>query len=190
MATKAEIKYYAKTNNVSMAEAKQHFIDLAKATAIHVLPLDDNSVYKGKTIYQYMTANNIKNAVISGIVFDLYTSKQVAMTVIVSNNIDEETARDIGYETWKFNGQQFPGAERVAIWLPLNDILEQTFSGTGPLTMGNETGYSGNFLSRVVDMIGIKDVYKKLLADAYKNNKEFATSLDNIDPKYGRLMTA
>lgn len=30
MATKSEIRHYAATNNVSMAEAKQHFINLAK----------------------------------------------------------------------------------------------------------------------------------------------------------------
>ena len=170
---------------IAKAEAKAK-----NAKAIHILPLDDQSVYKGKTIYQYMTANNIKNAVISGSVFDFHLGKQVAMTVIVSNSLDEEAARNIGNETWKFNGQQFPGAERVLIWLPLNDILEQTFSGTGPLTMGNNSGYSGNFLSRVVDMIGVKEVYKKLLADAYNNNKEFATCLDNLNPEYGQMMTA
>ena len=33
MATKNEIRYYAKTNNVTMAEAKEHFIQLAKEKA-------------------------------------------------------------------------------------------------------------------------------------------------------------
>lgn len=183
-------KAKAKARKMKQIEAAKAEAKAKKAKEIHVLPIEDNSVYKGKTIYQYMTANYIKNAIISGSVFDIHLRKHVAITVVVSNSLDEDAVRNIGNETWKLNGQLFPSAERVFIWLPLNDILEQTFSGTGPLTMGNETGYSGNFLSRVIDMIGIKDVYKKLLADAYNNNSGFSTAIDNLNPEYGKILTA
>jgi hypothetical protein len=187
MATKKEIRNYAEANGITREEARQHFINEAKnrkAKQFMVMPLEDAKLYKGKTVKQYIDDNNIADCIVAGTIFDSNLQKTVEVNFIISTTIDESAAMNLSKGIWEYNRKTNPTHEQFTVWMPSNNFLDLTISGTGKLALGHGSGYSGVFLAEMLDYLGMTEEFKDSLSTAYSTNKDFANALDSIDPKF------
>ena len=94
MATKSEIRAYAKNNNVSMAEAKQHFINEAK----------QNNPKQGKLVgfYWGYRANNGSN----GFEFSSFGIQQLGMSHKQALTIGQIVKESVDYQVNMFRNKR------------------------------------------------------------------------------------
>jgi hypothetical protein len=162
----------AKLRKAEIAELK------AKKSSIMLMPLSDDKLYKGKTHGEYIRANSIPNAIITGSVFNAELGMPIKVAVFVSTDVKDEQARGFGESWWTMPENKGP---KFFVWLPLNDMKEMTASGLEKLGQG----YQGKMLSNLLDLLGLSEMFKAGMKRMCEQDPSYIGMFNNIGHRFG-----
>jgi len=167
----------AKNRKAEIAELK------AKKSSITLMPLSDDNLYQGKTHGEYIRANSIPNAIITGTVFNAELAIPLKVAVMVTTDVKDQQAKSFGELWWAMPENKGP---KFFIWLPLNDMKEMTASGLERLGQGAQ----GKMVSHLVDLLDITEMFKAGMKRMCEQDPTYVSAFNNLGHNFGDKIMA
>ena len=118
-----------------------------------------------------------QEAMVVGKMFHTATMCPIDICLLVTNTMDEETARGAIEGWWGFTkGPKF------AAWIPLNNMLEMTVSGLEKAGQGVQ----GQTMAFAIEQAGFLDQFVEQIRKVYKSNPDFRNAFTNMG--FGDMM--
>lgn len=165
------------------AEINQLKANSSKKGTIMLMPLSDDNLYQGKTHGEYIRANSISNAIITGTVFNAELGVPIKVAVMVTTDVKDQHARAFGESWWVMPENKGP---KFMLWLPLNDMKEMTASGLERLGQGAQ----GKMVSNLVDLLGLTEMFKAGMKRMCEQDPTYVSAFNNLGNNFGDKIMA
>ena len=155
----------------------------SKKSTIMLMPLSDDNLYQGKTHGEYIRANSVPNAIITGTVFNAELGMPIKVAVMVTTDVKDPQAKAFGESWWVMPENKGP---KFFLWLPLNDMKEMTASGLERLGQANQ----GKMVSNLVDLLGLSDMFKAAMKRMCEQDPTYVDAFNNLSQRFGDKIMA